>query len=159
MTDKRTDILHQKIIAQTEIILTPIIPLSLCWWMVFHRQHCTLNTLTLLTSLVAVDFWVIMQCAPSIRRKHGLYVHRNHEGLLGTGKLGSGEFFFISNTYSLHCHHQNDSALKAGSCMSHFNVCGQSHKTVSINDHFWRERRAEADWTEVLLLTSLAPYR
>ena len=30
---------------------------------------------------------------------------------------------------------------------------GQSHKTVSINDSFWRERRAEADRTEILLLT------
>ena len=41
----------------------------------------------------------------------GLYVHRNHEGLLGTGKLGGREFF-VSNTYLLHCHNQNDSALR-----------------------------------------------
>ena len=38
-------------------------------------------------------------------------------------------------------------------------LCGQGHKTVSINHHFCRERRAEADRTEVLLLTSLAPDR
>ena len=31
--------------------------------------------------------------------------------ILGTGMLG-GQEFFISNTYSLHCHHQNDSALR-----------------------------------------------
>ena len=37
-------------------------------------------------------------------------------------------------------------------------LCGQSHKTVSINHNFWRERRAEADRTEALLLTSLTPY-
>ena len=43
----------------------------------------------------------------------GLYVHRNHSGLLGTGKLGEGGAgIFISNTYSLPCHHQNDSALR-----------------------------------------------
>ena len=41
----------------------------------------------------------------------GLYVHRNHKGLLGTGKFG-GSGIFISNTYSLHCHHQNDYALR-----------------------------------------------
>ena len=41
----------------------------------------------------------------------GLYVHRNHSGLLGTGKLG-GSRIFISYNYSLHCHHQNDSALR-----------------------------------------------
>ena len=34
--------------------------------------------------------------------------------------------------------------------------CGQSQKTVSINHNFLKERRAEADRTEVLLLTSLA---
>ena len=40
---------------------------------------------------------------------------------LGTGKLGVRKF--ISNPYSLHCHHQNDSALiKVGSCVIHFNV-------------------------------------
>ena len=50
----------------------------------------------------------------------GLYVHRNHQGVLGTGKLG-GSGFFISNTYSLHRHHQND-CRKEGSCVSHFNV-------------------------------------
>ena len=42
----------------------------------------------------------------------GLCVQKNLEGLLGTGKLGGQEFFFISDTYSLHCHHQNDSALR-----------------------------------------------
>ena len=28
---------------------------------------------------------------------------------------------FVSNTYSLHCHHQND-CIKVGSCVTHFNV-------------------------------------
>ena len=50
---------------------------------------------------------------------------------------------------SLHCHHKNESCIKVGSDESHlkFHNCeGQSHKTVST-DH------------EVLLLTSLTPYR
>ena len=36
---------------------------------------------------------------------------------------------------AIHCHHQNDSCIKMGSDVSHFNVSvgsdGQSHKTVS----------------------------
>ena len=46
----------------------------------------------------------------SFKGNIGLYVHRNHWGLLGTGKLGVR--YFKSNTYSLHCHHLNDSALR-----------------------------------------------
>ena len=49
---------------------------------------------------------------------------------------------------SLHCHHQNDFLIKVGSYESHFNVSyceGQSHKTMSADHNFWRERRAEAD--------------
>ena len=34
-------------------------------------------------------------------------------------------------------------------------LCEQSHETVSINHNFCRQRRAEADRTEVLLLTRL----
>ena len=45
----------------------------------------------------------------AVERKHGLYVHRNQ--LIWDGEVvGSG--IFISSTYSLHCHHQNDSALR-----------------------------------------------
>ena len=93
----------------------------------------------------------------------GLYVHRNHKGLLGTGKLGGQEF--ISNTYSLQYHHQNDSALRwTVSCVSNFNVSlivwaksqDSAHKPQFLKR---RERRAEADRTKVLLLISLAPYR
>ena len=36
------------------------------------------------------------------------------------GEVGGREFF-ISDTYSLHCHHQND-CIKVGRCVSHFNV-------------------------------------
>ena len=38
----------------------------------------------------------------------GLYVHRN---LIRGGEVG-GSGIFISNTYSLHCHHQNDFAFR-----------------------------------------------
>ena len=41
----------------------------------------------------------------------GLYVRTNHKGVLWTGRFG-GSGNFVSNTYSLHCHHQNDSALR-----------------------------------------------
>ena len=92
----------------------------------------------------------------------GLYVHRNHEDLLGTGKLGGGGVRnFISNTYLLHCHHQIDSALRWAGCVSHFNVSlivwaksqDSVHKPPFLER---RERRAEADRTKVLLLTSQA---
>ena len=51
---------------------------------------------------------------------------------------------------SLHCHHQNDFCIKVGSDESHFNVSlivrdKFSHKTVSTDYNFGRERRAEAD--------------
>ena len=39
----------------------------------------------------------------------------------GEAGRGGGSGFFISNTYSLHCHHQND-CMKVGSCVSHNNV-------------------------------------
>ena len=42
--------------------------------------------------------------------------------LIRDGEVGRSGIF-ISNTYLLHCHHQNDSALRrAASCVSHFNV-------------------------------------
>ena len=54
--------------------------------------------------------------------------------------------------------------MKVGSCVSHFNVSlivwAKSQDSVRKPQFFRRrERRAEADRTEVPLLTSLAPYR
>ena len=74
--------------------------------------------------------------------------------------VGSG--IFISNIYSLHCHHQND-CIKVGSCVSHFNVSlivwARSQDSVRKPQFLKRrERRAEADRTKVLLLTRQAPY-
>ena len=64
----------------------------------------------------------------------------------------------------LHCHHQNDSCIKMGSDVSHFNVSagsdGQSHKTVSTNHNLSEEKEEPKRYrTVVLPLTSLTPYR
>jgi len=64
---------------------------------------------------------------------------------------------------SLHCH-QNDSCIKMGSKESHFNVSvgsdGQSHRTVSTNHNLSEEKGEPKRYrTEVLLLTTLTPYR
>ena len=65
---------------------------------------------------------------------------------------------------SLHCHHQNDFCIKMGSDESHFHVSvgsdGQSHKTVSTNHNLFEEKGEPKRYrTDVLLLTSLTPYR
>ena len=66
-------------------------------------------------------------------------------GVGGGGGVG-GEIIYLS----LHCHHHNDStpALRwaAMRAILMFRNCkGQSHKTVSTDHNFSRERRAEAD--------------
>ena len=46
-------------------------------------------------------------------RKHGALRPQKPLRLFRDGKVGGGGVRnFISNTYSLHCHHQNDSALR-----------------------------------------------
>ena len=96
----------------------------------------------------------------TVLRKHGALRPQKPLRLIRDGEVGG--MGISPNTYSLNCHHQNDSALRWAAVwvisMFHY-LLGQSHKTVSINHNFWRERRTEADRTEVLLLTSLAPYR
>ena len=42
-------------------------------------------------------------------------------------------------------------------CVCFINCEGQSHKTESTNHNVWRERRAEVESNQVLLLTSLMP--
>ena len=64
---------------------------------------------------------------------------------------------------SLHCHHQNDSCIKMGSDESHFNV------SLAVRQKFSSQRPQITTFqgkgelkrilTEVLLLTSLKPYR
>ena len=75
-------------------------------------------------------------------------------------EVGKKEIIYLS----LHCHHQNDFCIKAGSNESHFNVSvgsdGQSHKTVSTNHSLFEEKGKPKRYrTEVLPLTSLTPYR
>ena len=57
----------------------------------------------------------------SLGSKHGALRPQKSLGLIGDGEVG-GSGIYISNTYSLHCHHQNDFCIKVGSCVSHFNV-------------------------------------
>ena len=83
----------------------------------------------------------------------------------GVWRWGEREIIYLS----LHCHHQNDSCIKMGSDESHFNVSvgsvsvgsdGQSHKTVSTNHNLSEEKGEPKRYRiEVLLLTSLTPYR
>ena len=54
-----------------------------------------------------------------------LNVHRNHKVYQGRGEGGKGVWRWGEREIihvSLHCHHQNDLHIKAGSDESHFNV-------------------------------------
>ena len=75
----------------------------------------------------------------------------------GVWKSGQREIIYLS----LHCH---DACIKMGSDESHFNVSvgsdGQSHKTVSTNHNLFETKgEPKRNGTEVLLLSSLTPYR
>ena len=79
----------------------------------------------------------------------------------GRGYGGGGRGILLS--LSLHCHHKNDSCIKMGSDENHFNV------SLIVRDKVTRqcpettifEEKGEPKQirTEVLLLTSLTPYR
>ena len=83
----------------------------------------------------------------------------------GYGGVGRGRLYTYRYIVylSLHCHHQNDFCIKAGSDESHFNV------SLIVRDKVTRqcpqtttfEEKGELKQiqTEVLLLTSLTPYR
>ena len=64
---------------------------------------------------------------------------------------------------SLHCHHQNDSCIMMGSDESHFNISLiVSHKVTRQCPQttiFEEKGEPKRTGTEVLLLTSLTPYR
>jgi len=77
------------------------------------------------------------------------------------GGRGTGRLYL-----TLHWHRQNDSCIKMGSDESHFNVSsivrGKITQTVSTDHSISREREREKpkpNGIEVLLLTSLTPYR
>ena len=95
-------------------------------------------------------------------------VHRNHKAYQGRGEeekwvwrwWGGREIIYLS----LHCHHQNDSCIKMGSDESHFNVSlivrDKVTRLVSTNHYLFEEKgQPKRHRTEVLLLTSLTPYR
>ena len=80
-----------------------------------------------------------------------------------TGRRGEGEYGGRGGVEreivyrSLHCHHQNDSCIKMG---SHFTVSLIVTKTESTNYNIFEEKKEPKRYrTEVLLLTSLTPYR
>ena len=76
-------------------------------------------------------------------------------------EVGEREIIYLS----LNCHHQNDSCIKMGSDESHFNVSltvrdKVTNKTVTTNHNLFEEKgEPKRNRTEVLLLTSLTPYR
>ena len=63
----------------------------------------------------------------------------------------------------LYCHHQNDSCIKTGSDESHFNVSLIVRDKVTRQcpqiTNFEEKGEPKRIRTEVLLLTSLTPYR
>ena len=105
--------------------------------------------------------WRVCVCVEELgkKKKHWALRAQKPLRLIRDGEVG-GLGNFISNTYSLHCYHQND-CIKVGSCMSHFNVSliVWAKPQDSVHKPQFLKRRAEADRTEVLLLTSQAPYR
>ena len=76
------------------------------------------------------------------------------------GGRGEREIIYIS----LHRHQQNDFCLKVGSDESHFNVSlivrDEVTRQVSTNHNLFEEKgEPKRNRTEVLLITSLTPYR
>ena len=63
----------------------------------------------------------------------------------------------------LHCHHQNDFRIKVGSDESHFNVSlivrNKVTRQCPQTTTFEQKGEPKQIRTEVLLLTSLSPYR
>ena len=79
-------------------------------------------------------------------RKHGALRPQKPLRLIRDGEVG-GSGIFVSNAYSLHCHHQNDSALRwavVWAIFMFYQLCGQSHKTASINHNFSKEEKGES---------------
>ena len=81
------------------------------WW---HR--CII---AMMTSLSLCHAWA-RTCRQ--KKKRGALFPQKPLTLIRDGEVG-GSGSFISNTCSLHCHHQNDAAIRyVGSCVSHFNA-------------------------------------
>ena len=67
-----------------------------------------LNVYPVMVGCLAIDVTVTSWLKEG--RKHWALRPQKPLRLIGDGEVG-GSGIFISNTYSLHCHHQNDSAL------------------------------------------------
>ena len=74
-------------------------------------------------------------------------------------RWGESEIIYLS----LQCHHQNDFCIKVGSDESHFNVSlivrGKFTRQCPQTTTFEKKGEPKQIRTEVLLLTSLTPYR
>ena len=148
---------------------------------VLRRFHCVLNHprpwLTGVTCIRSTDFlhdwtdptkfeFAISRSITCLSQhaagsKHGALRPQKPLRPIRAGEVGGWEF--ISNTYSLHCHHQNDSVLRWAvvwaTLMFSLIVWTKSQDSVHKPQFLKRrERRAEADRTKVFLLTSQAPY-
>ena len=95
----------------------------------------------------------------NVRRNRKAYYGRGGGGK-GVWRWGKREIVYLA----LRCHHQNDSCIKMGCDKSRFNVSlivrdKVTNKTVSTDHNFEEKGEAKRNRTEVLLLTSLTPYR
>ena len=74
-------------------------------------------------------------------------------------EVGEREIMYLS----LHCHRQNDSCVKMGSDQSHFNVSltgrGKVTRPCPQTTTFEEKGEPKQIRAEILLLTSLTPYR
>ena len=90
--------------------------------------------------------------------------HRNHKAFngRGEGRMGYGNVGGRLYTYRYSVTTRVTSALRwaAVRAILMLHKCkGQSHKTVSTDHNFEEKREPNRIRTEVLLLTSLTPYR
>ena len=81
------------------------------------------------------------------------------KGGKGVWRWGEREIIYLS----LHCHHQNDSCIKMGSNVSHFNASLIVRDKVTLRQcpqttTFEEKGELKQTRTEVHLLTSLTPY-
>ena len=97
-----------------------------------------------------LEFWIIYSTR---------LIRDGEEEGKGVWRWGEREIIHLS----LHCHHQNDSYIKMGSDESHFNVSlivrDKVTRRYPQTTTFEEKGKPKRIRTEVLLLTSLTPYR
>ena len=107
--------------------------------------------------------FIVSEKSQDCGRKQGALRPQKPLRLIRDGEFGGSGISYL-NTYWLHGHHQKDSALRWAAVLSEpfecfINCVDNVTRQCPQTPAFWRERRAEADRTEVLLPTILAPYR